>query len=115
MRISDWSSDVCSSDLALADQAFVALACLGTCLALLARRTQESVGAAVQGSGALLGGAQGETRIHLRLTGITCSLGELLTAAGVRLLLGSLLGGDEPRLQVSEAGKVLLQSGRAHV
>src|SRR3546814_6485709 len=68
MRISDWSSDVCSSDLALADQAFVALACLGTCLALLARRTQESVGAAVQGSGALLGGAQGETRIHLRLT-----------------------------------------------
>src|SRR3546814_15033677 len=90
--------------LALADQAFVALACLGTCLALLARRTQESVGAAVQGSGALLGGAQGETRSHPRLTGLTCRLGELLTDAGVRLSIGSLLGGGEPSPQVSEAG-----------
>lgn len=75
--------------LALADQAFVTLACLGTGLTLLARRTEKSVGTAVQGPGALLGGTQGQTRIHLCLAGITRSLGELLADAGVRLLLGA--------------------------
>ena len=67
---------------ALAEQPLAALGGAGAGLALGAGGAQQRVGAAVQGPGPLLGGAQREPRVHLALAGDAGGLGELL-AVGV--------------------------------
>ena len=69
---------------------------------------EQPVGAAVQRAGPLLGGAQRQPGVHLALPGGTGGLAEALAVGGVRLLLGAVLRGREPGLELGQAGQVAL-------
>ena len=67
---------------------------------------QQRVGPAVQRPGPLLGGAQRQPGVHLGLPGGAGRLGEPLALGGVGLLVGGVLGGGQPRLEVGQPGEV---------
>ena len=92
----------------LADQPLAALGGPGAGVALGLRGAGQRVGAAVQRAGPLLGRAQREPGVHLALPRGAGGLDEALALAGVRLLVGGVLGGGEPRLQLAEPGQVLV-------
>ena len=62
----------------------------------------------MQGAGALLAGAQGQAGVHLGLPRRAGGLGQALALGGVGLLVGGVLGGGEPRLELGEPGEVAL-------
>ena len=93
---------------ALADHPLAALGGAGAGLALLPGGAEQPVGAAVQRAGALLGGAQRQPGVHLALAGGAGGLGEPLALGGVGLLLGAVLRGGEPGLQLGQPGEVAL-------
>ena len=93
---------------ALADQALAALGRPGAGLALRLGGAHQRVGAAVQGPSALLGGAQRQPGVHLGLPGLAGGVGQPLAVGGVGLLLGGVLGRGEPRLELGEAGQVVV-------
>src|SRR3546814_3145141 len=111
MRISDWSSDVCSSDLAGVDAGFVGAGDLvirstgdiqlgGTATGF----RQQFTGADHGGSGGSVGGAGGS----LSGGGFEYHAGrDIVTAPG-----GTQV--DSADLVVLEAGRHVLQIGRAH-
>ncbi len=78
----------------------------GARLALLAGLTGQGVGAAVQGAGPLLGGAQREPGVGLGLPGSAGRTGQPLALVGGGLLLGRVAGGVEAPLEVGEPGQV---------
>ena len=93
---------------ALADQPLAALGGAGPGLALGLRRPDQLVGPAVEGSRPLLGGAQREPGLHLGLPRAARRVGEPLALAGVGLLVGGLLRRRQPRLELGQAGQVLV-------
>ena len=70
------------------------------------RGAEQRVGPAVEGAGPLLGRAQGEPGLHLRAACGTGQLGEPVTLGRVRLLVGCVLHGREPRLELGQAAEV---------
>ena len=93
--------------LALPDQPGPALDLADAGLALVTCGAEQLVGPAVQGTRALLTGAQREPGVHLGLARGPRGLGELLAVVG-ELLGVRVLGAGEPRLEVAETGEVPL-------
>ena len=93
---------------ALADHPLPALGGAGPGLTLLSGGAEQAVGTPVQRAGALLGGAQRQPGVHLALAGGAGGLGEGLALGGVRLLLGAVLRGGQPGLQLRQPGEVAL-------
>src|SRR3546814_16318997 len=99
MRISDWSSDVCSSDLVPLAEALVAgglpvlEVTLRTPAALDAIKAMKQVTGAVVGAGTvlnarMLGDALGAGAEFIVSPGLTASLGQAAVAAGIPFLPG---------------------------
>src|SRR3546814_4499357 len=111
MRISDWSSDVCSSDLRLQPQLFAVIA-IGLVLALLAAR-----GVPLEwGNRARLPPSQ--SFVLLWIIGMVCAVGAAAMAKFHRLVAITLMGGAGLVTCLTFAwfsAPDLAQIGRAHV
>ena len=99
-----------AADLTLPDQPLPARHRSGPGLPLGLGSGAELVGATLQPAGALLGGPQLQSGIHLGLSGRPGLVCETLALGGVRFLIGCLVGCGQPGLEFGQPGLRLLPS-----
>ena len=90
----------------LTDQPFATFDRPGSGLPLGLRRTHQPVRAAVEGTRALLAGAQRQSRVGLGLSRGTCRVREAFALGRVRLVVGGLVGVGQSLLEVGKPSEV---------